>query len=280
MSADLALALPDLGGPLDETAASDRGCSGGPRGTAPAAVRTAGASAPVASEARPGAPDRPRPRRRPSPWRRRRAAPRLAAARGLGVGRARGRRRRDGRAPRLAARRFEPLAHAADHAAARPTAARPCPRGAPRPRRARRRRRQVRRAPPPHARRRRRVRPRRRRAVASAPRPRPPATVEPVARGPRRDRAARPGRASSTRRAATPPRWPRPGPSCAREPGNAEAQALAEDAEADMARGGRASRRPARPCAAATGGGAVAQVRAGLAVNPNDARLLAPLPRG
>jgi hypothetical protein len=56
MSADLTLALQDLGGPLDDTAASDRGMLRRASYTAPAAVRTAGASAPVTSDARPGTP--------------------------------------------------------------------------------------------------------------------------------------------------------------------------------------------------------------------------------
>jgi len=56
MAADLTLALQDLGGPLDDTAASDKGMLRRTSYTAPGATRTAGGSAPSASAARPGPP--------------------------------------------------------------------------------------------------------------------------------------------------------------------------------------------------------------------------------
>jgi serine/threonine-protein kinase len=56
MSADLTLALQDLGGPLDDTAASDKGMLRRSSYTAPVAARASPASAPPARDARPDQP--------------------------------------------------------------------------------------------------------------------------------------------------------------------------------------------------------------------------------
>ncbi len=240
MSADLALALQDLGGALDDAAASDKGMLRRTSYTAPVAARTAGASAPITSDARPdpppaapGPPSGPPAAAGPprSSW------PRPAV---LGVALlAAGGSLVSGGA-RLSSPSVAPPSAAPPRPRPSPTAMAPVS------------------APP--------------RVVVSAPAPFAPTDPPRVAAGSsataQLDRAGdlyERGRYAAALAEAK--------AVLGREPGNREAKSLVEDIEADMAVAARlkqaqeAMRRGDRE-------EALAQVRAGLAVKSNDGRLL------
>jgi serine/threonine-protein kinase len=270
MSADLTLALQDLGGPLDDTAASDKGMLRRTSYTAPVAARTAGASAPVASDAPPAHPPPAAPALPSGPAAaapRPPATPRIAV---LGVAVLaviaagmivllvwpRGGAGRPTPAPSLAprgdggslvsggARLSSPSLAPPSVAPSRP---RPSPTAVP-----------LASTPP--------------RVVISAPAPSPPAD-------PTRGTAGSSATAQLDRASDLYERGRYAGALAeakavlARDPGNREAKSLVEDIEADMAVAARlkqaqeAMRRGDRE-------EALAQVRAGLAVKNNDGRLL------
>jgi serine/threonine-protein kinase len=270
MSADLALALQDLGGALDDTAASDKGMLRRTSYTAPVAARPADPSAPITSEGRPD----PQPAAPPPPSGSPAAAlpPRSSWPRPAVLGVAllvavaagmvvllvwpRGGSGRPTPAPSLAPRGdggslVSRGARLSSPSLAPPSEAPPRPRPSP-----------TAMAPasaPP-------------RVVVSAPAP--SATADPTRVAAGSSATAQLDRASDLyERGRYAAALAEAKAVLGREPGNREAKSLVEDIEADMAVAARlkqaqeAMRRGDRE-------EALAQVRAGLAVKNNDGRLL------
>jgi len=273
MSADLTLALQDLGGPLDDTAASDKGMLRRTSYTAPVSARTAGTSPPPASDARPAPPPPAAPAppsgpaastAPPHPARPRPAVLGVALLAAVAVGVVvllvwpRGGSGRPTPAPSVSPRGGGSLvsggARLSSPSVAPPSEASPRPRPSPSP---------TAMAPVSAS----------PRIVVSAPAPSASPDTTRVATG--SSATAQLDRASDLyERGRYAAALAEAKAVLGREPGNREAKSLVEDIEADMAVAARlkaaqeAMRRGDRE-------EALAQVRAGLAVKNNDGRLLA-----